>query len=112
MLKQIFETCTNPKTNKCVTLQQQKSLVALSRLNRQIFTLNLLTMVDAEEDQCLLSLHHPLPPHPPQCCQRLRASDEVRRFSVSLQTAEESRSGSDVHHPEASEVQPGVSGAR
>lgn len=56
MLKQILETCTNAKTNKRVTIQQQKSLVALSRLNRLIFTLNLLTMVDAEEDQCPLSL--------------------------------------------------------
>lgn len=53
-----------------------------------------------------------LPSHCPQCCQRLRASDEVRGFYVSLQTAEEGRSGADVHHPEAAEVQSGVSGAR
>lgn len=37
MLKQIFETRTNPKTNKRVTIQPQKSLVALSRLNRLDF---------------------------------------------------------------------------
>src|SRR4029434_3975028 len=44
--------------------------------------------------------------------ERLRASDEVWRLAVSLQTAEESRFGTHVHHRQETDTESGIPGAR
>lgn len=48
----------------------------------------------------------------PQCCQGLRAVDEVRGFSVPLQAAQAGGPGAHVHHHQETETKPGVFGAR
>lgn len=48
----------------------------------------------------------------PQCCQGLRAADEVRGLSVPLQAAQTGRPGAHVHHHQETETEPGVLGAR